>query len=411
MLELSQGVLTSYSGSYRDFLRQKASREALAEAGEQRRLDFLRREIDWIRRAPKARGTKSQSRVKRFEDAANQGPLQRERDIELVIPPAPPLAKRVLTLEKVGMTRGNRTLFENLSLDLQAGDRIGVVGPNGAGKTTLLRIMLGELTPTSGRVLAGPRTQFNYADQNRCILDPDKTVFEEIGEGKDFVSLGDRTLNLWAYLKRFLFTDDEIHTPVGQLSGGERSRLVLAKILTRGGNVILLDEPTNDLDLSTLRILEEGLADFDGCVLVVSHDRTFLNRVCNAILAFEPDGSVCYQPGDYDYYVEKRDRRRREQTRDQDDKPQPAETRRAKPPGKLTWKQEREIETIEEQIPDAEDYVRELESLFSSPTFFEDHGTEVKELTERLDRAKQTVESLYARWGELEELRESVRPD
>lgn len=200
---------------------------------------------------------------------------------------------------------GGRKLFDYLSLELPPGARVGFVGRNGAGKTTLLRIILGDQKPTWGEVKIGARTVINYVDQNREVLRDEESVMEAISGKSDWVVLGDHKLHVRSYLKRYLFSDEAINGRIKNLSGGERSRLAIAKILLRGGNLLILDEPTNDLDLSTLQILEEGLAEFGGCVLVVSHDRWFLNRVCTHILAFEDDGRVELNVGDYDYYLEK----------------------------------------------------------------------------------------------------------
>src|SRR3954462_13676699 len=240
---------------------------------------------------------------------AGQDALEAELDVDLIIPPAPKLANRVIELREVGMELGGRTLFQNVSLNLAAGQRLGVVGRNGLGKSTLLKIILREIQPTSGAVEIGSRTEINYVDQNRLLLDDTKTVWEEVGEGGEYVRLGDENITLRGYLRRFLFTEERLNTKIYQLSGGERSRVLLAKILKRGGNVLILDEPTNDLDLGTLRLLEEALVAFSGSVIVVSHDRYFLNRVCTAILAFEGDGEVRYQVGNYDYYLEKTESR------------------------------------------------------------------------------------------------------
>ena len=405
VLELASGHLHSSAGNYRSFLRNKAKRESVAEQNEATRLSFIRREIDWIRRGPKARTTKSRDRIQRFESAANQKALEREGDVDLVVPPAPRLANRVVDIEDLSIALGGRSLIRDFSFSFEAGMRIGVVGRNGAGKTTLLRAILGELQPDAGRIVPGTRTKFNYADQHRVVLDDDKTVFEEIGEGKDFVMLGSQKLSLWAYLKRFLFADEEIQTLVGQLSGGERSRLVLAKILLRGGNFLMLDEPTNDLDLSTLRILEEGLGQFTGCVVVVSHDRFFLNRVCTGILGFDEDGRVHYQPGDYDYYAAKQ--LARESTSPEaapaPKKAAPADSKA--PVRKLKWKEERELEAMEEAILQAEENVARLEALFAKPGFFAEHGHETTGLTQELTDARDEVVRLYARWEELEAIR------
>ena len=213
----------------------------------------------------------------------------------MIIPTPPKLANRIIELRDVSVELGGRTLFQHVNLNLAAGERLGVVGRNGLGKSSLLKVILQELPAASGAVEIGARTQINYVDQNRLLLDDEKTVWEEVGSGGEHVTLGEQSITLRAYLRRFLFSEDRINTKISQLSGGERSRVLLAKILKRGGNVLMLDEPTNDLDLGTLRLLEEALVAFGGCVIVVSHDRYFLNRVCTSILAFEGEGRVVYQ--------------------------------------------------------------------------------------------------------------------
>ncbi|NLF93056.1 MAG: ATP-binding cassette domain-containing protein [Oligosphaeraceae bacterium] len=414
IVELSQGRLYSYPGSYSDFLRQKAEHILEAESQEEKRLAFIRREIDWVRRGPKARGTKSKSRLQRYEDAVNAGPLQRDGDVELLIPPAEKLGNIVVTLDHVTLSRNERVLFRDLCLEFQPGMRLGIIGRNGLGKTSFLKMILGELTPDSGSLKIGDRTQINYADQHRVSLDDSKTVYEDIGEGNDFVLFADRKISIWTYLKRFLFQDDEINTLVGQLSGGERNRLVLAKILKRGGNFLMLDEPTNDLDLATLRVMEEALTNFSGCVIVVSHDRYFLNRVCTDILAFEDAGKVVYQPGNYSYYEQKRAEAGAltAPPAPSTTPPQPAplspagniERRR----NKLTWAEKRELEGIESAILAAEQRAAEIEALFMQPDFHSQHGRELPELTDRLAQAKAELERLYARWSELEERNTAV---
>src|SRR6266404_4497293 len=270
IVELSRGQFTSYDGNYTDYLLARVQRQAVEEMQEHKRQKFLKRELQWVRRAPRARRTKSVDRVERYFEMAA------------------------------------RTLFQHVNLNLAAGERLGVVGRNGLGKSSLLRVILQELPAASGAVEIGARTQINYVDQNRLLLDDEKTVWEEVGSGGENVTLGEQSITLRAYLRRFLFSEERINTKISQLSGGERSRVLLAKILKRGGNVLMLDEPTNDLDLGTLRLLEEALVAFGGCVIVVSHDRYFLNRVCTSILAFEGEGRVVYHVGNYDYYLEKR---------------------------------------------------------------------------------------------------------
>src|SRR4051795_11976430 len=306
VVELSRGKFHSYEGNYTDYLLARAERAAVEEMQEHKRQRFLKRELAWVRKAPRARRTKSVDRVERYFEMAAQDSPETELDVDLIIPPAPKLADRVIELRDVGMELGGRTLFRDVSLNIAAGERLGIVGRNGVGKSTLLKIMLAQLEPTTGVVEIGARTEINYVDQNRLLLDDSKTVWEEVGEGGEHVTLGEQSIALRAYLRRFLFSEERINTKISQLSGGERSRVLLAKILKRGGNVLMLDEPTNDLDLGTLRLLEEALVAFGGCVIVVSHDRYFLNRVCTSILAFEEGGTPRYSVGNYDYYLEKR---------------------------------------------------------------------------------------------------------
>ncbi len=407
IIELQAGKLYSYPGNYSDFLRLKAEREEEQSLQEEKRLAFIRREIDWIRRGPKARGTKSWSRIQRFNEAVQSAPPPADREVELLMPPPEKFGDIIARLDHVTLARGGRTLFHDLSMQFTAGMRLGIIGRNGLGKSSFLKLLLGELTPDAGVVRIGERTRMNYADQHRESLNDDRTVVEEVGEGNEHVMFGNRRIAVWTYLRRFLFQDEEILTRVGELSGGERNRLVLAKILKRGGNFLLLDEPTNDLDLATLRVLEESLMNFGGCVAVVSHDRYFLNRVCTDILAFEDDGQVVFQHGDYQYYLEKRRQNRPRRESREDPAPRLAETlpetaaaRPARP--RLTWKEQRELEGMEGAIAEAEEKVGQIEELFADPNFHAKYGQRTAELTAELAAARERVESLYARWEELE---------
>lgn len=404
IVELSRGKFYSYEGNYTDYLLARAERQAAEEAQEAKRQKFLKRELLWVRSGVRARRTKSVERMDRYFEMAGQEGPEEEIDVDLIIPPAPKLANRVITLKDIGIELGEHWLVRDLSLDLAAGERLGIVGRNGLGKSTLLRVMLGQLAPTRGSVEIGTRTEINYVDQNRLQLDDDKTVYEEVGGLSEVVKLGEETITVRSYLRRFLFTEERINTKIAQLSGGERSRILLAKILKRGGNVLILDEPTNDLDLGTLRLLEEALAAFDGSVIVVSHDRYFLNRVCTSILAFEGDGVVNRWVGNYDYYLEKRAQ--------QDahaavfEKPKPVAPK-AEKPRKLTWKETRELEAMEQTILAAEEEVARLEGLFAKPDFYQQHGHEWQTLEAQLKAAREEVPRLYARWEELEKITRS----
>jgi len=407
IVELSGGTFYSHSGNYTDYLVNKSERKSIQEVEDRKRQNFLKRELEWVRRGPKARRTKAKSRLDKFEEVSNQKETEVELDVELIIPPANRLGKKIVELTNVSIILGNKTLFDEFNYNFLPGKKIGVVGPNGSGKTTLLRIILEEISPAKGKVEIGVNTEFNYIDQARLLLDDNDTVKNVIGEGSDIVKFGNQKLSVWSYLKRFLFTDDRINTLVGRLSGGEKSRLTLAKILSSGGNFLMLDEPTNDLDLPTLRILEEALVRFEGCVIIVSHDRYFLNRICDGIIAFEDDGKVYYSEGDYDYYIKKRKERLRDIA---DDKPkQTKEDSRIKVKiRKLNYNEKIELESIEEKIIIAEEDVKRIENIFSSPEFFEKHAQQTNELNIQLAEAKEKVKLLYDRWEELEEISKSV---
>ena len=407
--ELSNGTIYSYSGNYTEYLLAKAEREAASEMAEHKREMFLRRELEWVRRGPKARTTKSKSRLDRYFEVAGRDAPEIDKDVDLVIPPPPPLANRVVELHNVGMEVGGRQLFSGVNLSFSAGQRVGVFGRNGLGKTTLLKIMLGQLEPTTGTVKIGQLTKFNYVDQGRLQLDEERTVLEEVSDGSEFVLFGEHRLSLRAYLKRFLFTDDRITTQVKHLSGGERSRLLLARILKNGGNFLVLDEPTNDLDLPTLRVVEEALVAFPGVVVTVSHDRYFLNRVCTAILACEGGGRVSYSEGNYDYYLEKRSRiapgataELKAPTKSTSARPAGAESAK---PRKLSFKEQRELESIEPAILETEEEITKLERVFAEPDFHRKHGQRMNEIHSELAAAKEKLGALYERWEELERLR------
>jgi ATP-binding cassette subfamily F protein uup len=402
IVELSRGKFIGYEGNYTDYLAARAERAASEDMQEHKRQRFLQRELEWVRRGPRARRTKSRDRIDRYYQMAEQKGPEQEMDVELLIPPAPKLANRVVDLLDVTARVGTRTLFSGLTFKLAAGERIGIVGRNGLGKTTLLRMILGEVAPASGTVEVGARTEINYVDQSKLLLDDEKTLWQEVGQGSEWVKLGEESITLRAWLRRFLFTEERLNTKIRLLSGGERSRVMLAKILRRGGNLLILDEPTNDLDLATLRVLEEALAGFGGSVLAVSHDRYFLNRICTGILAFEGEGRVRYFVGNYDYYLEMRER---EAGRDEAIQAEAAKAATPPPAAKgrkLKWKEERELETMEGTILTAEEEVTRLEKLFAEPGFYENHASDWQKLQADLNAARKRVAALYARWGELE---------
>lgn len=401
IVELSNGTFYSHQGNYTDYLINKSERQALAEVEEQKRQSFLRRELQWVVRGPKARTTKSKSRLDRYYETLDKQPVEAEIDVDLIIPIPEKLGNTVLNIKNLGMKLGNKQLFNGLNFVFEPGRKLGVIGKNGVGKSTLLKLLMGMLQPLEGEIEVGEKTEINYVDQERLLLNDNNTVIEAIADGNDFVYFGKQTLKVWTYLKRFLFTDDRINTKVGRLSGGEKSRLTLARIIKTGGNFLILDEPTNDLDLPTLRVLEEALIAFTGCVVVVSHDRYFLNRVCNGILAFEENGDLYFSEGNYDYYLEKKEARNKQI--EIETKPIVKEVSKIKPKTKkLTWAESKELEGIEEKIMLAEEEVSKIEDIFSKSDFYETYGSQTIELNEKLEKAKKEVKKLYDRWEELE---------
>ena len=302
--ELDGGRFYAHDGNYSDYLAAKAERQGAEMARDARRRRFLRRELEWVRAGVKARTTKARSRLDNYHAVAGQSGPTEELEMELILPTPPRLGNIVINAAGIGASVpvSGEPLFDGLDLAFEAGTCTGVIGRNGLGKTTLLRILLGQQQPELGSVTIGKLTVFNYVDQHRVQLDGSKSVLDEVAGNTDFVQFGSERISVRAYLKRFLFSDDRIHMRVDVLSGGERNRVVLAKILRNGGNFLMLDEPTNDLDLQTLRVLEEAILAFQGCVLVVSHDRYFLDRVCDRIIAFEGDGEIFISEGNYSYY-------------------------------------------------------------------------------------------------------------
>ena len=408
IIELSRGKFHSFSGNYSDYLEAKSIQVEREELAEHRRQKFLKKELEWVRRGPKARTTKAQFRVNRYYDIAAQKVPEQELDVELIIPIATRMGNRAVELTKVTMAYADKLLFKDLTFEFKPGAKIGVIGPNGVGKSTLIKTIIGKIRPTKGTIDIAKSIQFNYIDQERLKLNDEKTVVDEIGDGTDFVSLGNERISIWGYLKRFLFTDERIRTQVGRLSGGERARLLLAKILKCGGNFIVLDEPTNDLDLSTLRLLEDALVGFKGCVLIVSHDRYFLNRVCTGILAFEKNGHVFYNVGNYDYYMSKRAGFFMGTPAKKSASNLSGREQRCSPKvRKLKWKEERELESIEENILKIEEEIDKLQELFTKPDFYKENQDRVKDFQHKLGLAQTKRDELYQRWEELEYIKNS----
>ncbi|GMV81096.1 MAG: energy-dependent translational throttle protein EttA [Planctomycetota bacterium] len=306
ILELDRGRGIPWKGNYSSWLEQKQKRLASEEKQRNAFQKKLEHELEWIRMSPKGRLAKNKARIAAYEEMAAREFEMRDEDIDLQIPPGPHLGHRVLEVKNLSKAFGDTVLIENLTFELPRGGIVGVIGPNGAGKTTLFRMILGHEQPDSGELKLGESVVPSYVDQNRETLNADKTVFEEVGGGLDFLEFGKFRLHTRAYLNRFNFKGGDQQKRVGDLSGGERNRLQLAKLLRKGGNLLLLDEPTNDLDVDTLRVLEDALENFPGCVVVISHDRWFLDRLATHILSFEGEGKVRWFEGNFQAYEERR---------------------------------------------------------------------------------------------------------
>jgi len=309
ILELDRGEGIPWKGNYSSWLEQKSKRLESEEKTESKRQKTLERELEWVRMAPKARHAKSKARLSNYEKLASEDTKEREDKLELFIPPGPRLGNVVIEAQGVSKTYGDKILFENLNFSLPPAGIVGIIGPNGAGKTTLFRLITGQETADAGSFKVGPTVALGYVDQMHDDLDPEKSVWENITDGNETIMLGNRAINSRAYVSKFNFNGADQQKKVGVLSGGERNRVHLAITLKKSSNVLLLDEPTNDIDVNTLRALEEGLENFGGCAVIISHDRWFLDRVCTHILAFEGNSEVYYFEGNYSEYEENRKKR------------------------------------------------------------------------------------------------------
>ncbi len=410
ILEVDDAQFYSHPGNYTDYLESKAIREGIEANQERRRQVFLRHELEFVRAGVSARRTKQQSRLDAYARVAAEEAPEEELAMDLIIPPAPPLANVVVDAAGIGAkTDDGRWLFSGLDLSFAPGVCTGIIGRNGLGKTTLLRLLMGERAPDEGEVAIGKKTVFNYIDQQRLLLDPGKSVMEEVAGDSEFVTFGDEKLHVRTYLRRFLFTDERVTMRVKELSGGEQSRVLLAKILRRGGNFLILDEPTNDLDLQTMRVLEEAILAFKGCVLVVSHDRYFLDRVCDQVIAFEGAGRIHLAAGNYSYYQEKRAAAAAAELAQVEGikaKPQPVKNRSEKP-RRISQKELRELAALEPEIATLEQAIAATEAKLNDPAFYIEHAGQAPALLAEVEAQKTELEARMQRWAELEELREA----
>lgn len=309
ILELDRGEGIPWKGNYSSWLDQKSSRMALEEKVASKRRKNLERELDWVRQGAKGRQTKQKARLQNYDRLLNEDQKQLEEKLEIYIPNGPRLGTNVIEAKSVAKAFGDKLLYDNLNFTLPQAGIVGIIGPNGAGKSTIFRMIMGEQTPDAGEFVVGDTVKIAYVDQSHTNIDPEKSIYDNFADGQELIMMGGRQVNARAYLSRFNFGGSDQNKKVSTLSGGERNRLHLAMTLKEEGNVLLLDEPTNDLDINTLRALEEGLENFAGCAVVISHDRWFLDRICTHILAFEGDSEVYFFEGSFSEYEENRKKR------------------------------------------------------------------------------------------------------
>jgi len=408
IIELDRGSLTSYPGNYDTYLRRKA--EALhAEEVENAHFDKkLAQEEVWIRQGIKARRTRNEGRVRALEKMRNERSQRRNQvgKVSMNVAQADRSGKLVAEAENVCFEYEGKPLIRNLNTTILRGDKIGIIGPNGVGKTTLLRLLLGDLKPTSGTIKNGTKLEVAYFDQFRAQLDDAASVIDNLSQGREFVEINGNRKHVIGYLQDFLFAPERARSPVSMLSGGERNRLLLAKLFSKPSNILVLDEPTNDLDIETLELLEELVMEYTGTVLVVSHDREFVNNVVTSTLVFEGDAQVNEYVGGYDDWL----RQSKERTKKESGAAQKKVTdkksaapAKADKPKKLSYKDQRELDTLPVQIEDFENEVEALQNLMADEAFYKQEKDEILKVQNQLEKAQAGLEQCYARWEALEQ--------
>ena len=407
IIELEFNMVYSFPGNYQRFLEYKSQVEDSIQRSEDNRSRLIRRELAWYRRGAKARSTKQKARIDRLQTAQEQEGPGQHREFTFEIPKSRHLGKTILEAQQIAYGFDDTKLFERFTLLMQKGMRVGIIGPNGSGKSTLLRVLMGLEAPQKGRVIIGDTTDFIYVDQNHEDIEPERSILDYVSEGAERWEIAGRNLYVPSYLEKFLFDKSTLRMPIGNLSGGERNRLNMVKKLLRGGNFLVLDEPTNDLDLYTLRVLEDTIDAFEGCALIVSHDRFFLNRICTHLIVFERGGGLHLITGNYDDYLQYKARIQVEavQARQHSAASKPP-TEKRKPrsdrPQKLTYKEQMELADMEDKILQAEGEAEELQSRIHQPDFYQQDSDAIRSILADFEAAQAQVEALYQRWEDLE---------
>jgi len=402
MLELERGSITSYQGGYSLYLVQREER-LMGEANTRSRLlNLLRTETAWMRRGPKARSTKQKARIDRFYDLEDNCSGPAVRDLRIGFSTEEGFGGTILELAEVHKGYGDRKLLKGVSFGMKRGDRVGVIGPNGCGKTTLIRMIMGEEEPDAGRVVVGRKTKISYFDQLREVLDPGQTVYDFFGEG-DYVTSGNgEKRHKIGYLEDFLFSPEDRRRPISSLSGGEKSRLILARLMLQDSNLLILDEPTNDLDIPTLQLLDASLASFPGCVLMVTHDRFFLDKVATGVLAFEGEGAVTFYEGNYSNYRERKEQARVAESVQRVEKREAQAVRPEKVKKGLSYAERLELERLEEGIATLEQQFAAVEAMLADPGSYAGAEGGIAGISANYSRLEAELAASFARWEELE---------
>jgi len=403
IVEIDDGVGVPYEGSYTDYLLGRAERQARLHLAEDRRLALMAREAEWASRSPAARSTKQKARLQRLDALREVRPVRREEEFHLDLRSGFRKGGALLELQGVTKRFGPRTVLDHLDLVVSPGETVGVLGPNGAGKSTLLALMSGRLSPDAGEIRRAPRLHAAILDQDRSGLDPTSTVFEAAGDGADHVVVNDRSIHVASFLGRFHFPRETHDQKVAALSGGERARLLMARLMLHGANLLLLDEPTNDLDLLTLQVLEEALLDFDGAAVVVTHDRAFLDRVCDRVLAFEGDGTVVSYASRLQHLAAVEARQAQAKAVERAAAPPPAPRAESIPSRKLSFKEKREHAELPGRIEVLETELAALHLTLADPATYQPGNADLAALAARSEALPQEIEALYSRWAELDE--------
>ena len=414
IVEIDRWKLTSWPGDYDTYLRRK-EKALLDEATATAKFDKkLEQEEAWVRQGIKARRTRNEGRVRSLEKmrTEREGRIARENKARIHIEEAEQSGRKVIRARHVGYGYGAQTIIDDFSIKIMRGDRIGLIGNNGVGKTTLLRLLLGELEPDTGTIKRGTNLEVGYFDQLRQTLDFEKSVAYNVGEGRTYIRLNGKDRHIVGYLKGFLFTPKRSMTPVRSLSGGERNRVILAKLFTRPANLLVLDEPTNDLDIETLEVLEQKLCEYTGTLIVVSHDREFLDNVVTSTVVFEDDGRISEYVGGYSDWL-----RRGHHLADPDSalaaarkKSAALQKKKHRKPSKLSYNDQRELDRLPAEIESLEARIDELQKIVAAPEFYTGDQQHVREQLEALGEAEQRLEQRIDRWSELETLQESLQP-